>query len=154
MSKKRTIIGTVGAVTAGLALAGGFALAANAAELATVADRPAVAFQSAQGSGPRGGDDFIGSIEAPSATDDMSDQAEYDAIAPLVKISAEDAERAALAEVPGTVLSTQLEESEGYVVYEVTIRDEQGRFHDLTVDAGDSRILENDPEDDWDGDRD
>jgi uncharacterized membrane protein YkoI len=58
----------------------------------------------------------------------------------LAKIDQAAAEKAALDAVPGTVLETELE-ADGYVVYDVEVAGDDGKTHDLRVDAGNGEIL-------------
>ena len=56
------------------------------------------------------------------------------------QISVEQAKQAALAAVPGTVLSAQLEDENGNVVYGVEVTTASGTV-DVKVDAGTAKVL-------------
>ncbi len=51
------------------------------------------------------------------------------------------AEKAALNAVPGEVKETELEREGGSAVYEVEVASEDGKLHEVTVDASNGRIL-------------
>ena len=51
------------------------------------------------------------------------------------------AEKAALDAVPGEVKETELEREGGSAVYEVEVASEDGKLHEVTVDASNGRIL-------------
>lgn len=152
--RKRVLVtGVVGAAAAALLLAGGLAVV-DELEL----PRPAAAAPAVDGQGaPRSFDDeddfdedriVPGSIAAPPEAERLEGRAEQEELARHAKLPAEEAERIATERIPGTVLFTELEESDGYLVYEVLLRDEQGRTHEMHVDAGDGRVLEIDRDED------
>ena len=156
--KRVLVIGAVGAATAALLLGGGLAVV-DELEL----PRPAAAVPAVDGQGVArsfdgddydDGDDFDedrivpGSLAAPPEADRLDGRAEQEELARHAKLQAEEAERIATERIPGTVLFTDLEESGGYIVYEVLLRDEQGRMHEVHVDAGDGRVLEIDRNED------
>ena len=65
----------------------------------------------------------------------------------LANIDQAAAERGALKAVPGTVRETELEASDnGYVVYEIEIAGDDGKGHEVIVDAGNGKILHQDLE--------
>jgi Peptidase propeptide and YPEB domain len=65
----------------------------------------------------------------------------------LAKIDEAAAEQVALKAVPGTVHETELETSEnGYLIYEIEIAGEDGKGHQVTVDAGNGKVLYQDLE--------
>jgi uncharacterized membrane protein YkoI len=69
----------------------------------------------------------------------------------LAKVDQAAAEQAALEAVPGTVHETELETSDnGYVVYDIEIAGEDGKNHEVKVDAGNGEILHQDLEDEVD----
>lgn len=77
---------------------------------------------------------YIGSI---SVAENTSDQA----LAGMAKITASDAEKAALAKFPGaTVLKTQIESENGVLVYAVELQTARG-VKNVKVDAGNAQIL-------------
>jgi uncharacterized membrane protein YkoI len=69
----------------------------------------------------------------------------------LAKIDEAAAERAALDAAPGTVNETELETSDnGYLVYDIEIAGKDGKEHEVTVDAGNGKVLHQDLEDEAD----
>jgi uncharacterized membrane protein YkoI len=77
---------------------------------------------------------YGGSISVP---ENMSDQS----LAGLAKITASDAENAALAQFPGaTVIKTELDNENGALVYSVELQT-SGGIKDVRIDAGNARIL-------------
>jgi uncharacterized membrane protein YkoI len=76
---------------------------------------------------------YKGSIAAPDPNDPSPHV--------LAKIDQAGAEKAALEAVPGTVLETKLEADDGYMVYDVEVAGDDGRAHDVNVDAGTGEIL-------------
>ena len=58
----------------------------------------------------------------------------------LARITPEQAQAAALAQVPGTVKKVELENEDGNVVYGVEIKTADGESN-VKVDAGDGRVL-------------
>lgn len=83
---------------------------------------------------------YVGSIKVTdsNAKDEASEQ---QALSGLAKISQSDAEKAALAKVPGTVIKTSLDNENGYLVYSVEVKDAQGKVFDVKVDAGNGTVL-------------
>jgi len=80
---------------------------------------------------------YIGSIPVAESTSDQ-------ALAGMAKITASDAESAALAQFPGaTVLKTQIESENGYLVYSVELQTASG-IKNVKVDAGNAQILSTD----------
>ena len=69
----------------------------------------------------------------------------------LAKIDEAAAEQAALDAAPGTVHETELETSDnGYLVYDIEIAGKDGKGHEVTVDAGDGKVLHQELEDEAD----
>jgi uncharacterized membrane protein YkoI len=66
--------------------------------------------------------------------------AESERLKSLARITSEQAQSAALAQVPGTVKKVELENEDGNVVYGVEIKTTKGKS-DVKVDAGDGRVL-------------
>ena len=88
-------------------------------------------------------DSYKGSISAP----DQSGASLQDA----AKIDQAAAEQAALKAVPGTLHETELETSDnGYVVCDIEIAGDDGKNHEVKVDAGNGEILHQDLEDEAD----
>jgi hypothetical protein len=76
---------------------------------------------------------YVSSIIVDEDTDD-------DQLSGLAKITTEQAEQAALTEVPGVVLETELENENRNVVYAVEIDTGSG-VKEVKVDAGNSKVL-------------
>ena len=88
-------------------------------------------------------DTYRGSISAPGQDESSLQQ--------LTKVDQAAAEQAALEVVPGKVHETELETSDnGYVVYDIEIAGEDGKNHEVKVDAGNGEILHQDLEDEVD----
>jgi uncharacterized membrane protein YkoI len=69
----------------------------------------------------------------------------------LAKIDEAAAEQVALKAAPGTVHETELETSDnGYLVYDVEIAGKDGKGHEVTVDAGNGKVLHQDLEEEAD----
>ena len=83
---------------------------------------------------------FEGSLKAP-ATDLESDLAEDRELEGLAKVERVGAEDAALKEIPGEATWTEIEDENGYVVWEVDVTDIEGDRHEVTVDAGNGEVL-------------
>ncbi|QYJ16057.1 hypothetical protein Rxycam_01888 [Rubrobacter xylanophilus DSM 9941] len=62
-------------------------------------------------------------------------------------VSREEAERAALGRVSGTVVDSSLDEDENLLAYNVHILDREGVLHDLQVGARDGRVYRHEIED-------
>jgi uncharacterized membrane protein YkoI len=88
-------------------------------------------------------DTYRGSISAPGQDESSLQE--------LAKTDQAAAEQAALEAVPGTVHETELETSDnGYVVYDIEVAGEDGKNHEVKVDAGNGEILHQDLEDEVD----
>ena len=69
----------------------------------------------------------------------------------LAKIDEAAAEQAALDATPGKVHETELETSDnGYLVYDIEIAGKDGKGHEVTVDAGDGKVLHQELDDEAD----
>jgi uncharacterized membrane protein YkoI len=67
----------------------------------------------------------------------------------LAKIDEAAAEQVALETAPGTIHETELETSDnGYLVYDIEIAGKDGKGHEVTVDAGNGKVLYQDLEED------
>jgi uncharacterized membrane protein YkoI len=90
-----------------------------------------------------GDDSYKGSVSVPAHNEASLQQ--------LAKIDQAAAEQAALKAVPGTVHETELETSDnGYVVYDIEVAGDDGKSHEVKVDAGNGEILHQDLEDESD----
>jgi hypothetical protein len=75
---------------------------------------------------------YTASVQAPDA--------DAATLASLARITEEQAQAAALKQVPGTVVKTELDNENGNLVYSVEIQTATGE-HDVKVDAGNGRVL-------------
>lgn len=100
-----------------------------------------------------GNDDNVtgGSVQAPER-DFENDAREDMNLKQRAELSASDAAKAALDSQPGEVTKVEIDDEEGYVVYEVEIIANNGIEHDLKVDAGNGDILASDTDRDDDQD--
>ena len=89
---------------------------------------------------------------AQTATDDGDDTVKSSVSAPdSAKIGKAAAEQAALETKPGKVTETELETNDsGYVVYDIEIAGDDGTNHEVTVDAGNGKVLYEELEDEVD----
>jgi len=83
---------------------------------------------------------YVGSIKVTD-TDAKDEASEASALQGLAKISQADAEKAALAKVPGTVVKTSIDNENGYLVYSVIVKDAAGKMSDVKIDAGTGSVL-------------
>lgn len=82
-----------------------------------------------------------GSITAPE-DESLSEAEENAGLSDLATISAAEAEQAAADAVGGTAGTTQLENENGSVVYEVDVTDASGGVTEVKVDAGNGAVLD------------
>ena len=88
-------------------------------------------------------DTYKGSVSAPDQGGSSLQE--------LAKVDQAAAERAALEAVPGTVHETELETSDnGYVVYNIEVTGDDGKSHEVKVDAGNGEVPHQDLEDEAD----
>ncbi len=59
----------------------------------------------------------------------------------LAKISASEASRIAMAEVPGSLLSVGLENEDGFLIYAVEVAGDRTGRHEVIVDAGNGKVI-------------
>ena len=78
---------------------------------------------------------------------EVSDKQEQQQLAKEAKISAKESTTIALKEVKGQVTDTELEDEDGTVVYGVEITDDQGKKHDVKIDAKTGKVLKVDVDD-------
>ncbi|GAB3350554.1 PepSY domain-containing protein [Modestobacter lapidis] len=126
--RKRVVVVTA-ATAVGLAAAGGIAVAADG----------------------NGGDELgrPGTVPVDESTLPEDDAAEQTALADLAAVDEAAAGTAAVESVGGgDVAGSELEEEDGFVVWEVTVRATDGSVHEVTVDAGDAGVLSTEREDD------
>ncbi|MFE8911717.1 PepSY domain-containing protein [Streptomyces globisporus] len=104
------------------------------------------------------------SLADADATDDRTDDASDDrsddrapAAAKGARISLDQAVAAALKSVPGTVTEAELDEDDddhdGRAVWELDVRGSDKKWHDVTVDAGNGKVLKTRGDDNDDRDR-
>lgn len=88
---------------------------------------------------------YTGSVEAPAeneAAEEREEAAEDSELRKLAEIDRAAAEKAALRAVPGTVEEAELDDENGYVVYEVEVAGDDGKSHDVAIDAGNGQVLD------------
>ncbi len=90
--------------------------------------------------------------QTTTADDDGDDTVEGSVSAPdPAKIDEAAAGQAALEAHPGKVTETELETNDsGYVVYDIEIAGDDGKNHEVTVDAGNGEVLYEEAEDEVD----
>lgn len=86
--------------------------------------------------------------EQSEAADDKAEAAEEQQLQSLAKIDQQATEQAALRAVPGQAMETELGNENGYVVYEVEIKGDDGQTHEVKVDAGNGNVLAQEIDDD------
>lgn len=124
MNTKKVLIAVAAAMV--VLVSAGVAYAANSASETTTG-------------GDNEDDSYKGSVSAPDQSGSSLQE--------LAKIDQAAAERAALKAVPGTVHETELETSDnGYVVYDIEVAGDDGKSHEVKVDAGNGEILHQDLE--------
>ncbi|MHA7278084.1 PepSY domain-containing protein [Arthrobacter sp. Hz1] len=139
-NKKKMLVGSL----AGLALIGGTAaVGLSAANAATVpAPAPVEANQDSAENGEQQEPKLNGSITAPESATEQSEADESAQLTKLATIDAKAAEATATGSVPGSsVVSTELGDENGSVVYEVTVKDGAGVLTEVKVDAGNAAVL-------------
>ncbi|WP_324277223.1 PepSY domain-containing protein [Blastococcus brunescens] len=126
-SRKRATVITA-ATALGLAAAGGVALATGGS-----------------------GDDLPGTITVQESALPEDDAAEQAALAELASVDEAAAGAAAVEAVGGGEAAwSELEDEDGFVVWEVAVRADDGSIHEVTVDAGDASVLGTERDDDED----
>lgn len=81
---------------------------------------------------------IVGSIKITKSASPLSS---------LAKISMKDASKNALLKNPGKVLSSILENEDGFLVYAVTIASNDHKIHEVLIDAGNGKLLDVNKED-------
>ena len=142
------------AALAGLGITAG---AAGVAAAATTqgTPRPSAAVQQAAGQSdaPDSGDSpsYQSSVTVPQSPDTAGSAANEATntatLAPLAKVTPDQASAAATAKVPGTAGKVQLEDENGNVVYGVEVTTANGSRTDVKVDAGNGAVLHQDSDD-------
>lgn len=72
---------------------------------------------------------------------DTSEAAETAQLAKVAKVDEAQAKSAALSKVPGTVQKAELGDENGNVVWEVEVKGDDGKTHEVKVDAGNATVL-------------
>ncbi len=162
MKTNKKKAGIVAAAVSGVLLIGGGALAFADTPAPSPGDTTTVSSSQVkddtgtekEGTGTeRGETAFTGTIKAPaeaeseteaadgSSEEKAQDQAETDALAKLATVTEQEATKAATDLVPGTISSIELDDEDGFVVWEVDITQADGTMVEVLVDAGNASIL-------------
>ncbi|GAA5226071.1 PepSY domain-containing protein [Paeniglutamicibacter antarcticus] len=127
----------------------GVALLGGVATVGVAAANAASDTKSASSQGEQKETKIKGSIVVAESATEESDAAEAAKLAKLATVSEKDAGAAALATVSGsTLVEMELEEEDGWLVYDATVKDGVGVFTEVTIDAGNSKVLASEIEDD------
>ena len=87
-----------------------------------------------------------------SADEKAQEEAETAALADLATVTEDQARTAVTDAVPGTVDKMELDEEDGFVVWEAEITQADGTMMEVLIDAGDGSVLTQEVEDADDGD--
>ena len=87
------------------------------------------------------------SIKLPRAVESQAEFAKH------AKVSQQQAEAAALAVQPGQVVKAKLDDEDGYLVWQIDVKHDRGTT-EIAVDAGNSKVLAAEAEEDDDHGRD
>lgn len=158
-SVTRTI--ATGAVAAALVLGGAGVVAAT-----TGAALPGATHAASSTPAPGAGGDshdqetaIVGTIAAPPEADEATEKsetaaeetareaAETKALEALATVTPDEAKAAAVKVVPGTVNKVELDEEDGFVVYEVEVTAADGTVTEVIIDAGNGSVLAQETED-------
>lgn len=97
---------------------------------------------------------FTGSVAAPAETEQAdgqgsegSEDGEQAALQALATLTPQQAEQAALAAVPGSMVETDLDDENGWVVYSVEVNGADGTVTEVVIDAGNGAVLAQQAED-------
>lgn len=147
IQKKKAIVGSL----AGLVLVSGTALGGIAVANANTTATPSPGTtQGEQGEQNDANEAKVkGSISVPESATEVPDAEESAQLATLATVDAAAAEAAATASVPGsTIVSTELGDEDGFLVYDVTVKDGAGTVTEVKVDAGNATVLASEAGDD------
>ncbi|SDN80980.1 PepSY domain-containing protein [Bacillus sp. OK048] len=97
---------------------------------------------------------FAANNDSNSNKVEVTDKQEQNQLAKEASITKEEAISAALKEVAGKAEKTELEDEDGTVVYGVEVTDDQGKKHDVKVDAKTGKVLKVDVDDENDSESD
>ncbi|WP_104119143.1 PepSY domain-containing protein [Arthrobacter sp. B1805] len=143
IQKKKAIVGSL----AGLVLVSGTALGGVAVANANSGTPSPGTTQSEQGEQQEA--KVTGSISVPESGTEVPDAEEAAQLAKLATIDTKAAEAAATASVPGSsVVSTELGDEDGFLVYDVSVKDGAGTVTEVKVDAGNATVLASEAGDD------
>ena len=87
------------------------------------------------------------SLTAFSSQTDQEDDANNPELVSQAAVSMEQAITIALAEVPGKVTESEIEEEDGTLVWEVEVLGSDNNEYELKIDANDGRVLEKELDD-------
>lgn len=145
IKNKKTVVGSI----ASLALIGG--VAATGVVAANAASGTSSASQSEKGEANDA--PIKGSISVAEPAQEESDAAEAAKLAKLATVDKKAANAAAVDTVPGSsVVETDLEEEDGFLVYEVDVKDTAGVTTEVIIDAGNTKVLASEVEGDEESD--
>lgn len=85
---------------------------------------------------------------ASEKAEDASEAAEAAQLAKVAKVDESQAKSAALSKVPGTAQKAELGNENGNVVWEVEVKGDDGKTHEVKVDAGNASVLSAQVDDD------
>lgn len=85
--------------------------------------------------------------DADDAAEDAAEAEADAALAADAAVGQEQAEQTALGEAPGTVHRTEIEREDGRVVWDVEVDGDDGRRHDVQIDAESGAVVEHDVDD-------
>jgi hypothetical protein len=143
MDRRKLIVGAAAAV---LALGGGgAAVAAQQGALPGQEEDPNI---TGTVSAPGGNEGAEGHENEAATENEAQDNEAGGQLEGLARIDRAAAEKAALGAVPGEVKETELENENGFVVYGVEMQGNDGRLHEVVVDAGNGKVLAQEIEDD------
>lgn len=161
MRTSRNKIAAAAAAISGVLIAGGATIAAAAPddESSTKTSSTATDKEGKEGDEAT----FTGTITAPeevpdgqeaadgSAEEKAQDEAENAVLADLATVTEAQARTAATGAVPGTVDKIQLEDEDGFVVWEAAMTQTDGATMEVLIDAGDGSVLAQEIEEAHDG---
>lgn len=142
--KKKAIVGSL----AGLVLISGTALGGVAVANANTTGTPST--ETTQNDQAEQGETKVtGSISVPESGTEVPDAEEAAQLAKLATIDTAAAEAAATATVPGSsVVNTELSDEDGFLIYDVSVKDGAGTVTEVMVDAGNATVLGSEASDD------
>jgi hypothetical protein len=91
-----------------------------------------------------GSETVKGSVAAPEKDGPDDEATQTQELQELAKIDQSTAENTALQAVPGTAKSGKLDNENGSVIYQVEVAGNDGQTHQVKVDAGNGKVLQQD----------